>query len=160
MGQSHHFQKDSLPRPSVAVRKHAKTPCPGWEVARFSGATNRERQSDTWTCTQSSWTTVGTRTLNVETKYGTPGLWHEATNSLLPSSFLVTRRVYQNYFHARVHKQRAADLHDFLQFPSSSHVLCTSWNDAISIVFKSYQLCSGRNNVVFHDMAMAAIDEL
>ncbi len=46
---AHHFHWDSLPRPSDAMSKHSKTPCPGWEVATFREAPKRERQGDTLT---------------------------------------------------------------------------------------------------------------
>ncbi len=49
---------DSFPRPSGAMRKHSKTPCLGWEVPRFSEATERERQGDDLTCWQNSSMTV------------------------------------------------------------------------------------------------------
>ncbi len=54
------FQGDSSPRPSGAMSTHAKTLCPGWEVARFSEAAKRESQGDTLTGKQNSSTTLGT----------------------------------------------------------------------------------------------------
>ncbi len=53
------FQGDSSPRPSGAMSKHAKTLCPGREVARFSEAAKRERWGDNLTGKQNSLTTVG-----------------------------------------------------------------------------------------------------
>ncbi len=48
LGESaHHFQGDSLSRPSGTVRKKVNTPCSGWEVARSSEATYRGRLGDT-----------------------------------------------------------------------------------------------------------------
>ncbi len=43
----------------LTMSKHAKTLCPGWEVATFREAEKRERQGDTLTCKQSSLRTVG-----------------------------------------------------------------------------------------------------
>ncbi len=51
---AHHFQWESLTRRSSTVSKHAKTPCLGWEVARFGEATKRERRGDTLTGKQNS----------------------------------------------------------------------------------------------------------
>ena len=41
------------------TRKHSKTPCPGWEVAKFCEAAKGEWQGDTLMCRQNSLTTVG-----------------------------------------------------------------------------------------------------
>ncbi len=57
---AHHFHRDSLPRPSGAMSKHAKTLCLGWEVARFGEATKKEQLGDNLTGKQNSSTTVGT----------------------------------------------------------------------------------------------------
>ncbi len=41
-----------VPRPSDTMSKHAKKPCPGWEVGVFGEATKRERHGDNLTCKQ------------------------------------------------------------------------------------------------------------
>ena len=43
-----------------AMSKHAKTPCPGWEVATFHEAVKREWRGDNLTGKQNSSTTIGT----------------------------------------------------------------------------------------------------
>ena len=58
--QANHFHMVASPGSSGTMHRHAKTPCPGWEVATFREAAKRERQGDNLTGKQNSSTTIGT----------------------------------------------------------------------------------------------------
>ncbi len=52
--------RNSRQKVYLYMHRHAKTPCPGWEVATFREAAKRERRGDNLTGKQNSSTTIGT----------------------------------------------------------------------------------------------------
>ncbi len=88
--QANHFHIVASPRSFSTMYRHAKTPCLGWEVARFSEAAKREWWGDNLTGKQNM-STVGTSRFVLVSAIFTPFAGAECWSSVQSSTACQSR---------------------------------------------------------------------